>query len=81
MSYDDEQLMADGIVDEQTYDNEDGSMLFDETEWEAYPDDEAPHDLGAIGVVNDYASEGIVRPLASENSVVAPGFWRPNKLY
>jgi hypothetical protein len=81
VSYDDEKLMADGIVDEQTYDNEHGSMLFDETEWEAYPADQVAHDLGAIGVVDDYASEGIGRPLASENSVVAPGFWRPNKLY
>jgi hypothetical protein len=33
------------------------------------------------GVGDSYASEGVVQHLQSDNSVVASGFWRPNKLY
>lgn len=81
IGYDVEQLVENGIVDEQTCENEEDSILFDEMEWEAYPEDGVHHAFNAIGTVDDHACEDILRPLASENSVVARGFWRPNKLY
>lgn len=61
-------------------------MLYDEGRWEEYAEDEGFHggvelEPADYGMEDGLALKDHVQPLASDNSVVAPGFWRPNKLY
>lgn len=35
----------------------------------------------SYGIADMYAADDFVQHISSENSVVAPGFWRPNRLY
>ncbi|KAF2035910.1 hypothetical protein EK21DRAFT_53548 [Setomelanomma holmii] len=71
------------LPDEHLYLDEEDDLVLDDGTWNVYPEDKILHEYGPEAQtddMDDMASEDI-RPLASENSVVAPGFWRPNKLY
>lgn len=60
-------------------------MLYSEGYWEEYPEEQASHavDLEIVdyGTEGSIAAEEHVQRLASDNGVVARGFWRPNRLY
>jgi hypothetical protein len=68
-------------------DLEDGHDLHSEAYWEEYPEAQASYtdDLDGMddGMEEDTAvgDQVYVQRLPSDNSVVAPGFWRPNRLY
>ncbi|KAF1944108.1 hypothetical protein EJ02DRAFT_341821 [Clathrospora elynae] len=69
---------------EREYFDENGEMLDDEQNWEGLPEPtsyglEGEH--GIYGVEETYVAEDVAQHLVSNGSVVAPGFWRPNRLY
>ncbi|KAF1839954.1 uncharacterized protein K460DRAFT_297270 [Cucurbitaria berberidis CBS 394.84] len=66
-------LLDDFDVIEQDYLDGDGDMGYANQSWEGLPEEPRCHE----GVV----SEGAERHLVLGNTVVAPGFWRPNRLY
>lgn len=77
--YEDEYLAA------QNYAGEDEERISHEQMEEQFAEEP---DLYGAGLEDEkwgsgewFASEDIVQHIESDNSVVAPGFWRPNKLY
>jgi len=83
----DQEDEVDGVshLTEQEYIDDPNGMLYGERNWEEYSGEPASYDMGleaqGYGVEELPPSEHMVQHLASENSIVAPGFWRPNKLY
>lgn len=70
---------------EQANADDTGSVPYGEPHW-TEPGESEPYDLhirrqGGYGMEEYFASEEMMQHLPSENSVVASGFWRPNKLY
>jgi hypothetical protein len=83
---DDDALLDDFYVAEQTIADRDDDMLDEDEDWEAQF--EEPLLYEETGIVEDEyemeelrAPNSTVRHLTSQSGVVAPGFWRPNKLY
>jgi hypothetical protein len=83
---DDVAFLDNSYVDEQELMGEQDDMLYDEENWEAQF--EEPILYEEMGMAGDkyetreyHAPNSMVRHLRSDNGVVAPGFWRPNKLY
>jgi hypothetical protein len=58
-------------------------MLYMEQEWEEQGDPPYYEEDGEDMEENclDFEEDDFVQRLPSDNSVVAPGFWRPNRLY
>jgi hypothetical protein len=83
---DDDALLDNSYVAEQNITNGDDDMLYEDGDWEAQL--EEPLLYEETGIVEDEyemeelrAPHSTVQHLTSHSGVVAPGFWRPNKLY
>ncbi|KAF2831294.1 hypothetical protein CC86DRAFT_463214 [Ophiobolus disseminans] len=83
--YDDEEILGGSHLTGQEYIDNSNDILCGEPDWEGYPREPAGYDLGIEA--QDYSAEEtpvsgeMVQHLPSDNSIVAPGFWRPNRLY
>lgn len=74
---DEEDLLDDAYLAEQEVIYQQGNMMYTEPDWEEHLD-EPPLYWERIDATT---SGDMVQRLASDNSISAPGFWRPNRLY
>jgi hypothetical protein len=83
--YHEDVALADSRLAGQEYLYDGDDMMYGESNLEAYPEETASYefDEGAPGYEAEDAQVlgDRVQRLGSDNSVVAPGFWRPNRLY
>jgi hypothetical protein len=82
---DDEEFRNDPYLPGQKLEYGQGSMVYEGPDWEEHFEEPAPY--GAEYEVTDFGLEvpetleERVQRIRSDNSVVTPGFWRPNRLY
>jgi hypothetical protein len=85
---DDNTLLDNSYVAEQELAEGDDEMLYDNENWEEHFEVPAYYEEKETGMVEDeyemgesHALNNTVQHRTSDNGVVAPGFWRPNRLY
>jgi hypothetical protein len=82
-----DELLNDTYLAEQVVMYQQDDMMYTEPDWEVHFDDDEPPSYGeefdatTYGLEDAHAAVDTVQRLPSDNSIVAPGFWRPNRLY
>lgn len=65
--------------------DEDGGLYYGEDDWDEMPEEQTPYDQedgnDVYNVGNTFAVNYVSEDPRPGDDVVAPGFWRPNKLY
>jgi hypothetical protein len=84
---DEDELLDETYLAEQEMMYQQGDMMYTEPAWEEhFVNNEPPSyvddfDATTYGLEDARAPVHAVQRLPSDNSIVAPGFWRPNRLY
>jgi hypothetical protein len=78
-------FLEDAYLAEQELGHEQKDILYSEQIWEEDLEEPMLFDTGTNGEIyskeEPHAAEGMVQRFTVNNDVVAPGFWRPNRLY
>jgi hypothetical protein len=80
-----EHTLEGSYFDEEEFTHEQGDMANHEQNWDEHTEDpwlyREDTEVAMFGLEEAHASDNMVQRLPLEDSVVAPGFWRPNRLY
>jgi hypothetical protein len=83
--YEEDEIYEELYPGAQEYVGEEIDMMHHHWQLKEFINDPGVYRVGlgaaAYGVEEPFTSDGVVEHLQSDNSVVAPGFWRPNRLY